>query len=435
MKRWRNILLLAVLMAFTQFARADVYLEATAGRGQEITPAYFGVHFHRLLVQPHEKAVRTQWPPLSFGTVRLWDSVTRWGDIAPRAGVWDFERLDFYVNAAAAHRATVLYTLGSTPRWASARPDEPCSYGQGCGAEPVRMGHWEEYVRRVAQRYGSRIAAYELWNEPGFSDIPRDRVSPGFYTGSIVQMVEMARVARKVLDGISPGARLCTPGFVNGPDRLDMFLAAGGKKHVQAVCYHFYSENSGHFARQVLEVQSIMKRHGVEKLPLWNTETGVDTLAKDDPPSGIAARTREEAIARLSQMLILGAAAGLERFDYYAWDNDRSGMISRGGNRLPGYEAMQRLQSWLLGARLTACSSVGEVVRCDGERGQGRFALAWANKADKRSIVVPQGWRITAIESLYGETTAISSVPGPGVQTLPLSMVPVRLMLERVIRP
>lgn len=431
--RW-GILIQAAVLSLTQVACADTYLQATKGQGQEITAAYFGVHFHRLLVLPHENAVQTQWPLLSFGTLRLWDSVTRWADIAPRGGVWDFERLDQYVNTAVAHGATVLYTLGSTPRWASARPNEVCPYGQGCGAEPVRMAHWEEYVRRTAQRYGDRIAAYELWNEPNFSDIPRDRGRPGFYTGSVFQMVEMARVARKVLDDYSPGAMLCTPGFVNGPDRLDLFLAAGGKKYVQAICYHLYSENSEHFVRQILEIRSIMKRHGLENLPLWNTETGVETLSKTDPSSGIAARSREEAVARMSQMLILGAAAGLERFDYYAWDNERSGMVSANGGHLAGYEAMQRLQKWLLGARLKACQVNGDVVRCDGERGQDRFIMAWAGKTvDGRSIGVPQGWRIATAETLPAEAVAVASMRDAG--TLTLGLIPTRLMLERVIRP
>lgn len=431
--RW-SILIQAAVVTFTQVACADNYLQATESQGQEITAAYFGVHFHRLLVLPHENAVQTLWPPLSFGTVRLWDSVTRWADIAPHGGEWDFERIDHYVNTAVAHGATVLYTLGSTPRWASARPNEACPYGQGCGAEPVRLAHWEEYIRRTAQRYGKRIAAYELWNEPNFSDIPRDRGISGFYTGSVFQMVEMARVARKVLDDYSPDAKLCTPGFVNGTDRLDLFLAAGGKKYVQAICYHLYSENSEHFVRQILEVRSIMKRHGLEHLALWNTETGVETLSKNDPSSGIAARSPEEAVARMSQMLILGAATGLGRFDYYAWDNERSGMVSSTGSRLAGYEMMQRLQKWLLGARLKSCRANGVVVLCDGERGLDRFILAWAAKSvDERSIIVPKGWRIAAAESLTGKIVALASKRD--AESLILGSLPTRFMLERVVRP
>jgi len=424
-----------VLGALSQGVCADDYFDATAGRGQIITPAYFGVHFHRLVPRTTDKAVRTQWPPLSFGTVRIWDSRASWMDVAPSPGQWTFDVLDTYVNAAVAHQATVMYTLGLTPRWASARPDEQCSYGYGCAAESVRIGHWDEYVRRVAQRYGKRIGAYELWNEPKFSDIRRDRGGPGFYTGSISQMVEMARVARKVLDEVSPDAQLCTPGFVNGPDRLDMFLAAGGKQYVQAVCYHFYSENARHFARQILDVQAVMKRHGVEKRPLWNTETGVDTLAKGAPPSGISAYSREEAVARLSQMLILGAAAGLERFDYYAWDNTHSGMVSSDGSQLPGYAAMQRLHSWLIGARLTACRDTNGGVSCDALKGQERFLLVWADKVKALSISAPSGWRIASVEPLFGEPVTDSVASRPDAMPISVGLVPLRLMLARADRP
>jgi len=207
----------------TQYPLADEYFDATNGRGQVITPAYFGVHFHRLVTLPEENAVPTKWPAISYGTVRLWDSYTRWADIAPKPGVWNFDRMDTYVNTATAHQANILYTLGSTPRWASARPNEACPYGDGCAAESINIAHWEEYVRKVVQRYGSRINAYELWNEPNFSDVIRDKGAMGFYTGSIANMVEMAKTARKILDDNAPNAKLCTPGFVNGPDRLDMF--------------------------------------------------------------------------------------------------------------------------------------------------------------------------------------------------------------------
>lgn len=420
------------LMAFIHSACGDIYRHATTGQAQVINPVYFGIHFHRLVLRPQEKAVLTEWPSLSFGSVRLWDSVTRWGDIAPSAGLWNFERLDSYVNQATAHDASVLYTLGSTPRWASARPDEPCPYGFGCAAEPVRMGHWEEYVRRVAQRYGDRIAAYELWNEPYFSDISRDRGRTAFYSGSVSQMVEMARLARKVLDDVSPNAILCTPGFTNGPDRLDMFLAAGGKQYVQAICYHFYSDDSARFVRQIQEVRSLMKRHGVEKLPLWNTETGVEVHTIGDPKTGSIARTREESVSLWSQLLILGAATGLERFYYYAWDSQLSGMVSTNGGHFPGYEVMRHLQTWLLGARLTGCQGIGDAVRCDAQIDQDRFVLAWAKKIDKRSIAIPAGWRVAAIEALVGESP-IPVKQAPGELTLVLGPSPVRLVLEPVM--
>lgn len=428
---WRYLAILLAL-GFSQIQRsaiADPYQEATARQTQVVTPIYFGVHFHRIVVLPTEKAIPTQWPRMSFGGMRLWDTVTRWGNITPSAGVWDFDRMDTFVNAGISNKADVLYTLGSTPQWASARPNEKCSYGLGCGAESVRIAHWEEYVRRVAQRYGDRIQAYELWNEPYFSDFIRDVGRPGFFTGSVQQMVSMAASARKILNDVSPNAKLCTPGFVNGPDRLEKFLADGGKQYVQAICYHFYAEGTDHFIKQVNEVRAIMQRQGVEKLPLWNTETGVDTLLPDDPPSGIAARSRDEAMARLNQLLILGAATGMERFYYYAWDNTRSGVVSPSGEKLLGYDALQRTQSWLMGSKFEGCKSTGTLVTCQAVKEQTRYLYAWATKPITSAIPIPTGFRVAAGEKLFGTSLQLPDAVAKGSAAMLFDATPIRFQL------
>ena len=409
---------------------ADIYVDATQAPTRVIDSSYFAVHFHRIVVLPTEKAIPTQWPPLQFGGMRLWDTVTRWGDIAPSAGVWEFARMDTFVDTAVKNNAEVLYTLGSTPRWASARPDEKCPYGLGCGAESIRLAHWEEYVRRVAQRYGNRIQAYELWNEPNFSDFERDVGKPGFFTGSVQQMVAMAKSARKILNEVAPNAKLCTPGFVNGPDRLEKFLADGGAQYVQAVCYHFYSEGTDHFAKQLIDVRAIMKRQGVEHLPLWNTETAVDTLLPTDPPSSISARTREEATARLNQLLILGAAAGIERFYYYAWDNSRSGMVAADGQKLFGFEAMQKIDEWLTGVKFMGCRSNGPMVSCLASKGSEQSLFVWATKQTEAAISLPVGTRAATAQRLFGAAPSLSLAMSSGNAKMVFDLVPVRFQLE-----
>lgn len=425
-----------VLLATSRSAcAADVFAEATAGRDRVVSPAYFGTHFHRLVLRPGEQAVRTQWPSIRFGTVRLWDATTRWADLAPRPGQWDFDRLDTYVQHASARGASVLYTLGSTPQWASARPEERCSYGAGCAAEPVRAAHWEEYVRRVAQRYRGLMGAFELWNEPYFSDIPRDRVSqPAFYSGSIASMVELARTARRVLDDVSPSVVLTTPGFVGETERLDLFLGAGGKDSVQVVAYHFYTRNTEEFARRILDVRAVMRRHGIGEMPLWNTEQGIESYPEGAPmPSYVKERlTRREAAARMAQVLIVGAAAGLERFYYYAWDNDHSGMVTRSGDRLPAYDAMARVQDWLIGAQTKGCASPSRgVVLCRTEReGQDSLVL-WADQPGERTVKLPAGTQVSAVETLLPDTPAPTYRVQRGMLSVALDPEPVRVVLNR----
>lgn len=431
MSQFKLALAATILVGMCLTVHADPYAEVTADRQPVVAQAYFGMHFHRLVLNPGENKLLTKWPDHLVGSVRLWDSNTRWADILPSAGQWNFDRMDAYVEQATANHATILYTLGSTPKWASARQNEKCPYGFGCAAEPVRMAHWEEYVRRVAQRYRGRIAMYELWNEPNFSDIARDRDQPGFYTGSIAQMVEMARIARKVQDDVDPGAMLSTPGFVNGPDRLDLFLSGGGKQYVQAVAYHFYSASSEQFARQVLEVRAIMQRQGLGHLPLWNTETGLEVYPPGQPlPPGALNQTHAEAASRMAQFLVLGAAAGLERYYYYAWDNERSGMISPAGVRQPAWDSYEKVHSWLLGATMLGCESMPPSgVRCQGERAGQRFLIVWAEKDAIHAIPVPVGQRAVSVEKL------LAAAPQPmnardRSPKLMLVSEPVRILLE-----
>lgn len=429
------MLVATILVGMSLTVHADPYADVTASRRPVVERAFFGMHFHRLVLQPgeREKYLLTRWPDVSVGSIRLWDSGTRWADIVPSPGQWHFERMDTYVEQATVHRATILYTLGSTPKWASSRQNEKCSYGLGCAAEPVRMAHWEEYVRRVAQRYRGRIAMYELWNEPYFSDIPRDRNLPAFFSGSIAQMVEMARIARKVLDEVDPSAMLSTPGFVNGPDRLEMFLSNGGKQYVQAISYHFYAATTDQMVQELLDVRAIMKRQGVENLPLWNTETGLEVYPSDQPlPPGTQSWTKTEAALRMAQLLILGAAAGLEHYYYYAWDNVYSGMISPAGVIQPSWESYAKVHSWLLDATMLGCESIQpNGVQCQVERGGQRYLIVWAKKEkdEDHTIRLPLGLRAVSIEKLFSSSPQAISM-SDNLPKLMLGSEPVRILLE-----
>jgi hypothetical protein len=428
---WRipATILLVILSLATH---ADPFAKVTTDKQTIIKQAYFGTHFHRLVLKKNQinKYKQTNWPQSQFGAIRLWDSGTSWADIARYRGQWDFKRMDFYVDQAINNNAIVLYTLGLTPEWASARPLEKCPYGFGCGAEPANMADWEEYVRTVAQRYKGKIAIYELWNEPKFSEIPRDLGHKGFYTGSLAKMIEMAKIARKVLDEEDPIAKLSTPGFVNGTDRLEMFLAAGGKQHIQTISYHFYTEDSKYMANQLVDIRGVMQRQGVANLPLLNTEAGVEVLARNSPPSGIAVYSQTEAAGKTAQYLILGAAGGIQQYFHYAWDNERMGMVTPQGEKLPPYGAYVKTRSWLLNSTMLGCESIApNGVKCMAENAGKRFLYVWAVKSGSYTIPLPSGYRVAAIEKL-NDTVPQTRMSSTSSFNLELGDAPIRVMLK-----
>jgi hypothetical protein len=121
-------------------------------------------------------------------------------------------------------------------------------------------------------RYKGKIAFYELWNEPYFTEV-FGVTGRGHFTGSAVKMVEMAGIAKRVRDEIDPKARIVSPACVGQPKCLDAFLAAGGAGLVDVIAFHFYASPE-RIPELAAEVKAVMRRHGVEQLPLWNTESG-----------------------------------------------------------------------------------------------------------------------------------------------------------------
>ncbi len=87
----------------------------------------FGLHIHR-------STTTTDWPRLTFGTWRLWDTA-QWADIEPERGRMDFRQLDTLVALNAAHgNKDLVFVFGRVPSWASAKPAAPCAYANGARA-------------------------------------------------------------------------------------------------------------------------------------------------------------------------------------------------------------------------------------------------------------------------------------------------------------
>jgi len=370
-----------LLFGLRSAAGADLFDIDASTPARVLDAQYFGTHLHRLVPVAEPNPRTTPWPAGQIGALRLWDTTTRWADLEPVPGAFRFERLDAYVSAAQARQASLLMVLGSAPRWASARPNEPGPYGPGSAAEPVRLDDWDRYVSAVVRRYKGRIKEYELWNEPYFSDLPADRGHPGaFFTGSVATMVELARRTRAALDREDPQAVLLTPGFVGGVQRFDMFLSAGGARYVGGVAYHYYADDDREFIKLHRDIRAVMARHGISHLPLYNTESGF-AARDDDPPvaDGAALPDRVMAAALLSRSLLLGAFLGIDRFYQYAWDNGRSGMLmARTLAPTPSAQAFAAVRRWLLGTTLQGCRMAeADTVQCTGTRDGARLLVAW----------------------------------------------------------
>ena len=213
MLRFFSLTLLAVLI-FPYAPGAGIAsntASAQTGDGSStIPPAYFGMMINRRPLP---------WPTavgVPLGSLRLWDTYTRWQDLNPSKGKYVWTNLDDWLKSAKANGVNdIMFTITGTPRWVSAGPnDTECDYaGQvpgGCD-HPVDLNldgtgsnqAWRDFIYNLATHINSldassyaKPAYFEVWNE-----FTRMVKAPYAWRGSNAQMVRLSEDALCILSG------------------------------------------------------------------------------------------------------------------------------------------------------------------------------------------------------------------------------------------
>ena len=377
----------------------------------------FGMHIHHI-------GTYTPWPAVSIGTWRLFSSYVSWPDLEPNKGQWYFDKLDSHVSIAQANNVEILLTLGLSPTWASARPAEPSAYKPGYAAEPANIEDWKNYVQTVATRYKGRIRYYEIWNEPN---------EPIFFSGTVDQMVTLAREAYAILKEIDPEVTVVSPsatpgGVVDlGTPWLEKYLMKGGAAYADIIGYHFYvtPNQPESMLPLISKVKILMAKYGVGSKQLWNTEAGWAN------PKSFSSNA--EADGYVARSYILNWAAGVNRFYWYAWD-DRDWLTlfmteADFKTLTTSAIAYAQVQQWLIGARMVACGQntqgawIANIVRDGGYSGW----IVW-NQTQSLNIDIPQSWNVERMKDLRGNTTDLT-----GVNQVAIGMAPI--LLEGTAKP
>ena len=377
MLRWLAAGLLAGLCLVTVRAADAVSLVLEPPGGAAPIPrAFFGIHVHN---NDHQR----NWPDIPVGSPRLWDAHVTWSALEPVKGQWHFDRLDETLAWAEGRGIEVLMTLGLTPRWASARPNEFSPYGPGMAAEPADMADWRNYVRRVAEHGKGRIAAYQVWNEANL---------PEFYSGSPAKLLELAAVARQEIKRADPKARLVMPSGAGLDHRvgwMPQMLAAGLRDTADVAAVHLYhgKEPPESVIEPVRRLLALKAAAGAASMPVWNTETGY-TVATPQ----VAWRSEElrelltpERVAEfLPRDMLLARALGFERYFWYDWDGSRMGMLDpQTGRHRPAADVYAQLIEALTGAVLHRCERAsGGLWHCSlTAAGGGELHAYWTDGA------------------------------------------------------
>ncbi len=202
---------------------------------------------------------------------------------------WYLGKVDHVVAEAEERGIKVLFTFWETPCWASSAPE---SLKQGCEGQwwdrgvqrypPNDAADFADALAFMVRRYGDRVAAWELWNEPNHTEYLRGADPVGEYA----KMVRAAYPAAKAADPRVPviAGSLADSDFEFTQALLDR--GVGG--HFDAWSVHPYSEDRSplhpgipgwtkkSFAAGVPAVRDTLLRAGEDK-PIWLTEFGWST--------------------------------------------------------------------------------------------------------------------------------------------------------------
>jgi len=360
-----------------------------------VPSSYFGLHIHHLAYP-----VPTPWPNMPVPEWRIWDADVTWADIEPSKGQWRFEKLDGYVSLAQQHGTGILLTLGGSPRWASARPNEPSNYSPGFTAEPLSIDDWRSYVKTVTLRYKGRIQAYEIWNEPNL---------PDYWRGTTDQMLTLTKEASLIIRGVDPQALVVSPSATAdyGIPWLAEFLKKGGGQYVDVIGFHFYVNPHTLPPEDMLpviqHVHEVLADNGLANKPVWNTETGWLEPAKFD--------SDELAAGFLARAFILSWAAGIQRFYWYGWDNQFMAIVTYKESVrtiTPAGSAYKIVEQWLVGTMMQSCTSTSDYTwMCQLNRSGKKEWIVW-NTRGNHKFEVPRTWSVARSTTLLQDSHPLS---------------------------
>jgi polysaccharide biosynthesis protein PslG len=340
----------------------------------QVPAAYFGMDLSARIVRQPPRSWSNPWPVVPIGSLRLWDAGVSWAEINTAQGVYDWRRLDEWLQDVQEFNVQdVMYTFGMTPQWASSRPNDPmCHSGPGRCDPPKDLNPdgsgsnqiWKDFVAAIAGRSAGRIKYWEVWNEPK---------NVYAWHGTVLQLVRMAKDAREVILSIDPHALMLTPPS-RGPWQM-LYFAAGGPNFADIIAYHGYAYEPGCIGypqasdelQATSSVRMVMWIYGQSSKPLWDTETSWGKT------SHTCFYDEDLQAAYLAQSLMLQWSTGVERAFWYMYNNQIWGTLWTPDPDHPSYPgtlhkaglAYEQVYNWMVGRTMTdRCGVSGSTWTC-----------------------------------------------------------------------
>ncbi len=297
--------------------------------------------------------------PVDWGTpgvgaswVRLWDAGVSWAQMEPTQGNIDFSKLRASIESAERSGARVLYVLGDTPGWANG--------GKPGNIAPTSNGSALSFIGALKNEFGSRIGAYEVWNEGNL---------PTYWTGSQRQLAELTKGMKDVIGGTSlllaasTGTRATNAFVTNYGDYLDSLKALGWP--VDGYTVHSYPVASAGPVERVGELgqfKTMLALRGAPVKPIWDTEVNYGLAGLGEGRRVIDDST---GAAYIAQSFIQSIQYGIDTTYWYMWTGTRGDEPILGTQLNPSTPisntVWNNLRGMLNGSRMTRCTESDNV--------------------------------------------------------------------------
>jgi hypothetical protein len=303
--------------------------------------------------------------------IRLWDAGVSWAQMEPTQGNIDFTKLRASVAEAERFGARVLYVLGDTPGWANG--------GKAGNIAPTTNESALSFIRALKAEFGSRIGAYEAWNEGNLGT---------YWTGSQQQLAGLTKGMKDVLGGTSlllassTGTRATNAFVTNYGDYLDALSGLGWP--VDGYTVHSYPIASAGPVQRVGELgqfKTMLALRGAPVKPIWDTELnyGLGGLGEGVRPIDDATGA-----AYIAQSYIQSIQYGIDTTFWYMWTGTRGYFDILGAQLDPSTSisnaVWNNLRALLDGTRMTRCNENENVYACQFVSRYGEpFTLVWTS--------------------------------------------------------
>lgn len=342
-------------------------------------------------------------PTFDVGSVRLWNTRTRWQNLEPERGRFDWRTIERLVTGAEHAGFPIVFTFGGTPSWASPHGPKSVYTDESRTSPPDDMADWDRFVRAVATRYRGRIGAYELWDLANH---------PDFFSGSTRELVTMTARAATVIRQADPDATVVCPSMGELWDpaalgRLRAFADLGGYDHCDAAAVKLSARHDADPPETMLplalEVERTLQDTGTG-IRLWSTGSAYDINSQ--PRLG-----EDRAADHLARFYLAGLYAQYRRMYFYNWGSAKIPIVLQvpGGPETKAARYLRQMNVWLTGSSIHACGQGRAAGLPDGlwqcrfDRDGATFVIWWTVDRGLR-VPVPAG--TTSVEHLDGTRTA-----------------------------